>query len=96
MRYMETVRLTINLGKQKADQIKELVKRGDYPSVSKVFDVAADVLLARELERDAWWAETLRRCDEAEAYPERLLDADTFFQGVREDLAEDEAKHTSA
>lgn len=35
----------------------------------------------------AWWDETLRRCDEAEQNPAMLLDADTFFRDVREEIA---------
>ncbi|MCV0371836.1 hypothetical protein [Filomicrobium sp.] len=38
------------------------------------------------IETEAWWKETLRRCDEAEQHPERMLDIDTFFRKVRAEI----------
>jgi antitoxin ParD1/3/4 len=35
-------------------------------------------------EATAWWTETVRRCEEAVKHPERMLDADAFFLGVRD------------
>jgi Arc/MetJ-type ribon-helix-helix transcriptional regulator len=66
--------------------MRELVEKGNYRSVSSAYDVAAEVLLEREAEKEAWWKETLRRCDEAEQQPERMLDANAFFREVRDEL----------
>lgn len=79
-------RISINLNKERAQKIRSLVRNGVYPSVSSAFDAAAGVLLAQEAEREAWWQETLRRCDEAEKNPEMLLAPDAFFQGVRQTI----------
>lgn len=81
-----TERISISVDKQRAGRIRSLVESGAYPSVSSAFDAAADVLLAREAEKAAWWLETLRRCDEAEQHPEKMLDVDTFFRSVRADI----------
>lgn len=48
--------------------------------------MAAEALLEQEEQKETWWAETLRRCEEAEKHPERLLDADTFFREVRQEI----------
>lgn len=81
-----TERISISVDKQRAGRIRSLVESGAYPSISSAFDAAADVLLARVAESEAWWEETLRRCDEAEQHPERMLDFDTFFSEVRADI----------
>lgn len=81
-----TERLSISLDKQRAGRIRRLVESGAYPSISSAFDAAADVLLEREAQKDLWWQETLRRCDEADQHPERMLDADTFFRAVHADI----------
>lgn len=78
-----TERFSISVDKDRAALIRELVEKGAYPSVSSAFDAAADALIAREAEKDAWWEETLRRCEEAEQHPESLLDADRFFKSLR-------------
>ncbi|MCV0371848.1 hypothetical protein [Filomicrobium sp.] len=81
-----TERISISVDKQRAGRIRSLVENGAYPSISSAFDAAADVLLAREAEKEAWWAETLHRCDEAEQHPEKMLDVDTFFSEVRAEI----------
>lgn len=81
-----TERFSVSVNKDRAAQLRQLVERGVYPSISSAFDAAADALIDREKAREDWWAETLRRCDEAEAHPERLLDADTFFRNVRKEI----------
>ncbi|CFX05100.1 conserved protein of unknown function [Candidatus Filomicrobium marinum] len=81
-----TERISISVDKQRAGRIRSLVESGASPSISSAFDAAADVLLARVAESEAWWEETLRRCDEAEQHPERMLDFDTFFSEVRADI----------
>ena len=64
--------------------MRDLVARGVYPSLSSAFDAAAAVLLEQEAAKEAWWKEIIRRCDEAERHPEKLLDPDTFFRNVQE------------
>lgn len=86
MHMSEIVRVTISIKKEKAEQIRSLVERGVYSSVSRAYDAGADAIIDEDVQREAWWAETLRRCEEAEQHPERLLDADTFFREVREQL----------
>ena len=81
-----TERLSISVDKQRASRIRSLVECGAFPSISSAFDAAADILIAREAEKNAWWEETLRRCDEAEQHPDRMLDVDTFFRSVRADI----------
>lgn len=75
-------RFSITLPNERASLIRDLVDQGKYPSISSAFDAAAGALLRLEAERDAWWAETTRRCEEAEKHPERLLDPDTFHKEV--------------
>lgn len=81
-----TERISISVDKQRAGRIRSLVESGAYPSISSAYDAAAEELLAREAERKEWWDETLRRCDEAEKHPEKLLDVDTFFRAIRTDI----------
>lgn len=78
-----TERLSVSISKARAADVRELVANGAYPSVSSAVDAAVEVLLDHEAEKAAWWAETLRRCEEAEKHPERLLDFDTFRRNVR-------------
>jgi hypothetical protein len=66
--------------------MRNLVEAGVYPTLSSAFDAAAHALLEKEAEKKAWWEETLRRCEEAERHPEKLLDPDTFFRSVREKI----------
>jgi len=82
-----TERFSVSVHKDRASRMRELVERGAYPTISSAFDAAADALIEQENAKEAWWAETIRRCDEAEKHPERLLDADTFFRQVREKIA---------
>lgn len=91
-----TERISVSVDKDRAARIRDLVQRGTYPSVSSAFDAAADALIELETAREQWWKETLRRCDEAEKHPERLLDADTFFRNVREEIAKIKKSHTGA
>ncbi len=81
-----TERLSVSIHKDRAAHIRELVSKGTFDSISSAIDEAADMLIDRERAREEWWTETLRRCDEAEKHPERLLDADTFFQQVRAEI----------
>lgn len=80
-----TERLSVSVNKGRATRIREFVEKGLYPTVSSAFDAAADALIEIEQEKEAWWAEALRRCDEAEKHPEKLLDPDTFFRELREE-----------
>lgn len=88
----EFERLSITVDKKRAAKLRELVDKGFYPSVSRAFDAAAEALIDLEGQRAAWWAETMRRCDEADAHPDRLLTADQFFASVREDIAADKVQ----
>ena len=78
-----TTRFSISLNNDKGAALRALVEDGVYPSLSSAFDAAVDNLLELEQERKAWWAEIGRRCDEAEAHPERLLDPDEFMRGLQ-------------
>ena len=40
-----------------------------------------------------WWQEAIRRYDEAQQHPERLLDADTFFRKCREEIEALKVRH---
>lgn len=66
--------------------MRGLVERGTYPSVSSAYEAASEALFGLEAAREQWWRETIRRCEEAEKHPERLLDADTFFRKVRQEI----------
>jgi len=79
--------MSISIRKSRADGIRKLVGGGLYPSISAAMDHAVEALLDQVAEQDEWWTETVRRCAAAEANPESLLDADTFFEGVRKDIA---------
>lgn len=68
--------------------MRELVETGVFPNISSAFNAAADALLEKEAEKAAWWEETLRRCEEAEKHPERMLDPDTFFRELRAEIYE--------
>jgi Arc/MetJ-type ribon-helix-helix transcriptional regulator len=83
-----TERFSVSVNKNRAAQLRQLVERGVYPSISSAFDAAADALIELEDAKEAWWSETLRRCDEAEKHPERLLDAATFHKRLWEGIAE--------
>lgn len=82
-----TERFSVSVDKHRAARLRALVERGAFPSMSSAFDAATDALIELEEAKEAWWEETLRRCDEAEKHPERLLDADTFFRDVRDEIA---------
>lgn len=90
-----TERISVSVDKDRAAGIRLLVEQGHFPSVSAAFDAAADALIEREAARADWWAETLRRCDEAEQNPERLLDADSFFRDVRSEISLKKASKSS-
>jgi Arc/MetJ-type ribon-helix-helix transcriptional regulator len=79
-------RFSISLDTDRASLIRDLVDQGKYPSITSVFDAAADALLEREAIRQEWWFETTRRCEEAEKHPDRLLDHDAFFREVRKEI----------
>lgn len=78
-----TTRFSVSLNNDKGAALRALVEDGVYPSLSSAFDAAVDNLLEREEEKKAWWAEMARRCDEAEAHPERLLDPEEFMRGLQ-------------
>lgn len=81
-------RLSITVAKSHAAKVKELVERGLYPSVSRAFDAAVEMLIEQEVERDAWASEISRRCDEAEASPGSMLSADDFHRRLWDRIAE--------
>ena len=81
-----TERFSVSVDKDRAARMRALVEQGTFPSMSSAFDAAADALIELEETKAIWWEETLRRCDEAEQHPEKLLDADTFFRDVREEI----------
>jgi Arc/MetJ-type ribon-helix-helix transcriptional regulator len=82
-------RISISLSNSQAEKLRSLVESGQYPSVSAAVDAATDVLLEHEAEKQAWWQETIRRCEEAERHPERLLDADRFFKELWAEIADE-------
>ena len=77
-----TQRVSISIKKERAAQVEGLVTKGSYANLSAAYSAATEVLLEREAEKEAWWAETVRRCEEAEKYPERLLDAEVLSQAL--------------
>lgn len=79
-----TQKFSINIDGERGASMRELVARGVYPSLSSAFDAAAAVLLEQEAAKEAWWKEVIRRCNEAERYPEKLLDLDIFFRNVQD------------
>jgi Arc/MetJ-type ribon-helix-helix transcriptional regulator len=82
-----TERIGISIHKNVADPVRDLVEQGTFPSISAAYEAGAKALLEHEARSKTWWEETLRRCEEAEKHPERLLDADTFFADVRKEIA---------
>ena len=83
-----TDRFSITLNKERGAQIRGLVEKGIFPNLSSAFDAAAGALLEKETEKAEWWEETLRRCEEAEKHPEKMLDPDTFFRELRAEIDE--------
>lgn len=81
-------RFSISLNKERGDRMRALVEKGVFPNLSSAFDAAAEALLEREDEKAEWWEETLRRCEEAEKHPEKMLDPDTFFRELRAEIDE--------
>lgn len=79
-------RMSLSITKERATKIRELVKSGAYPSLSAAADDAFDILLEQQAEKAAWWAETVRRCEEAEKHPERLLSAEAFTQELNAEI----------
>ena len=77
-----TERVSISIDKGRAARIRALVESGAYPNVSAVYDAAALMFLEHQDEMDVWWQEAVRRCDESEKFPERMLDPDTSFKVV--------------
>ncbi|KAI94740.1 hypothetical protein T281_09340 [Rhodomicrobium udaipurense JA643] len=86
-----TTRFSVSLNNDKGAALRALVESGVYPSLSSAFDSAVDNLLELERQRKAWWEEIARRCDEAEAHPERLLSLEAFVRGLEEQIEQDEA-----
>jgi len=80
-------RLSISIDKQRASQIRKLVESGSFETVSAAFQEAALLLLEQQSEKATWWAETVRRCQEAEANPRGMIDARTFFANIRDDAS---------
>lgn len=85
----ELSRLNIIIDKKNDVKIRELVDRGIYPSVSRAINAAAEALIELEAERTAWWAETKRRCVEAEKCPQGLLAMNDVFASIRDAVAQD-------
>ena len=83
-----TQRISVSINKQRAKEVAELVTKGAYPSLSAAYDAATEALLEHEAEKEAWWAETIRRCKEAQKHPERMLDPETFHKMLWEGIAE--------
>ncbi|MGP0089723.1 MAG: hypothetical protein ACLPKB_07160 [Xanthobacteraceae bacterium] len=77
-------RLSISLKKERAAWARKQVAQGRYPNISATVDAALDALAEMDLARDAWWVETLLRCEEAEQHPEQMLSADDFHARRRE------------
>jgi len=82
-----TQRLSISLGTESADKVRKLVASGRYPSISAAMETAAQALFEHEAEVETWWAETIRRAIDAHDHPERLVDADTFFDQLHGEIA---------
>ena len=83
---MASERVSVTMAKERAERLRELVAKHEYESVSAAVDVAVGALLVEEEAKEAWWAETVRRCREAEEHPERLLDAETFHKRLWEEI----------
>ncbi len=83
-----TTRFSVSLNNDKGAALRALVEDGAYPSLSSAFDSAVDALLELEHQRKAWWDEIARRCDAAEANPERLEDPETFFRKLKAEIEE--------
>lgn len=78
-----TERISISVNKERAERIRQLVRSGTFPNISAAYDAATNVLITHLADKEGWWQETLRRCDEAERHPEKMLDPDEFFRTVR-------------
>lgn len=85
---MTLERMSISIDRQYAEEIRKLVDDGAYRNISAAFQEAATILIEQQAEKAAWWKETIRRCDEAEHHPERMIPHDAFFAGVHADIAE--------
>jgi hypothetical protein len=50
------------------------------------------VLLDQEEAKQAWWDETIRRCDEAAKHPERMLSPEAFGKATAEEISRRKTK----
>lgn len=80
-------RLSISIDEQRASEMRKLVETGRYKTISAAFDKAAAILIERQAQEDAWWIETIRRCEEAERNPGQMVEAAALFDVVRSDVA---------
>ena len=88
-----THRFSVSLNAENGEALRALVEKGIYPSISSAVDAAVGDFLELEQQRKAWWEEMLRRCDEAEAHPERLLDPEEFHRSVQARIDGYKASH---
>lgn len=80
-------RMSISVDGRRAAEIRKLVESGRFKTISEAFDAAALILIERQNEETAWWAETVSRCELAENHPERMVEAGALFDMVRADIA---------
>jgi len=80
-------RLSISIDAKQAARIRQLVETGDFKTVSAAFEEAAIMLIEQQAERTAWWAETVKRCNDADKHPDQMIEAGAFFDAVRSDIA---------
>lgn len=88
-------RLSISIDERYATEIRKLVETGAFRTISAAFEEAATILIEQEVEKVAWWAETVRRCDQATTHPDLMIGTDAFFEAVRSDIAASTEKSRS-
>lgn len=80
-------RMSISIDERHATEIRKLVESGSFKTISAAFEEAATILIEQEAEKNVWWAETVRRCDDAANHPDQMIEAGAFFDTVRADIA---------
>jgi Arc/MetJ-type ribon-helix-helix transcriptional regulator len=80
-------RMSISIDERYATEIRKLVESGSFKTISAAFEEAATILIEQQTEKSAWWAETVRRCNDADKHPDQMIEAGAFFDTVRADIA---------
>lgn len=80
-------RMSISIDGRHAAEIRKLVESGRFKTISAAFEEAATILIEQQNDKEAWWAETISRCEHAASHPEQMVEPGALFDMVRADIA---------